>query len=90
MKMPANLIDFAADSTPRPRKGKGRRTFVADANAALQALLLKYGVEAAIAAVEESPYKSKSYKSVVKRLHEFAGIRLEALKEFQAKHSDTK
>ncbi len=84
MKMPANLIDFAADSTPRPRKGKGRKTFVADANAAFQALILKYGIDATATAVEESGYKSKSYKSVVKRLHKFAGIRLDALKKLQS------
>lgn len=70
------LIDLAADDPAHPRNTAGREQFVIDANAVLEALLLEYGVDVAIAAFKKHHFKSDSYDSVVKQLHEKALLRV--------------
>ena len=69
------LIELAADDPKHPRNEAGRKQFVIDANAVLEALLLEYGVDAAIAALKKHHFKSDSYDSVVRQLHEKALVR---------------
>jgi hypothetical protein len=50
------LIDAVASDPKRPWKDKTRRQFVIDANAIFEAMLLTYGVEAALAALVKQGY----------------------------------
>lgn len=50
------LIDAVAEDPSRPWSKKTREQFVIDANAIFEALLLKYGVEQALAAVIEQGF----------------------------------
>ena len=50
------LIDAVASDPKRPWNDKTRKQFVIDANAILEALLLRYGVDDALAAVVEQGF----------------------------------
>jgi hypothetical protein len=50
------LIDAVAEDPKRPWGDKTREQFIIDANAIFEALLLKYGVEEALAAVVEQGF----------------------------------
>jgi hypothetical protein len=67
------LIDAVAEDPSRPWSEKTRQQFVIDANAIFEALLLKYGVEKALAAVVEQGFSpTGEYRYAVEPLYEKA------------------
>jgi len=50
------LIDSVAEDSSLPWSESTRKTFISDANAIFEALLLEYGVEAALEAVKKHGY----------------------------------
>jgi hypothetical protein len=69
--MMRRLIEAVADDPKIPWSDETRRTtFVSDANAILESLLLSYGIEAALKAVVEKGYSPDgNYRYAVERLH---------------------
>jgi hypothetical protein len=70
------LIDAVAEDPSRPWKENTRNQFVIDANAIFEALLLEYGVEAALEAVVKHGFSSTGeYRYAAVPLHEMAVAR---------------
>jgi hypothetical protein len=65
------LIDAVASDPGRPWAESTRKTFVIDANAILEALLLEYGVEAALAALVKHGFAG-AYRYAAEPLYEKA------------------
>lgn len=65
------LIKLAANDPSRIRSDASRDQFAIDANAVLEAMLLEYGIEAAVRAVANQGFKG-DYRPVISPLFEFA------------------
>ena len=65
------LIDAAANDSSRTRTDGTKDQFAIDANAILEALLLEYGVEAAVQAVARHGFKGQ-YRQTAQPLYDFA------------------
>lgn len=82
------LIDAVAEDPSRPWSETTRETFIIDANAILEALLLEYGVEAALEAVKKQGFSpSGNYRYAATPLFEKA---LERRADRQARSSGGK
>jgi hypothetical protein len=67
------LIDAVAEDPSRPWSDDTRKQFVIDANAIFEALLLEYGVEAALAAVVKHGFSpGGEYRYAAQPLYEKA------------------
>lgn len=67
------LIDSVAEDPSLPWSDSTRNTFISDANAIFEALLLEYGVEAALEAVKKHGYSATGeYRYAAARLFDKA------------------
>lgn len=67
------LIDAVAEDPSRPWSDKTRQQFIIDANALFEALLLEYGVKAALAAVVKHGFSpTGEYRYAAEPLYEKA------------------
>lgn len=73
------LIEAVLEEKGKSWKKATKTTFVTDANAILEALLLQYGVEAAVEAlVNQGRSETSNYTSSIRRLYEKACERRDA------------
>ncbi len=81
------LIDAVAEDPDRPWSDKTRNQFVIDANAIFEAMLLEYGVDAALAAVVKQGFSpTGEYRYAAEPLYQKA---VERRSRRQQKHLPT-